>query len=140
MAKNILIVDDEFDVATYLAAILESNGYSPHTASSVDQGLEMVRKVEPELICLDIMMPGESGISLYLKLKQDPSFVKIPILIISGVEQVGEFDFRSYVSDETVPPPERFLEKPIKVEEFLNVIEQLLSVDSSNSNGNQDNA
>ena len=49
----------------------------------------------------------------------------IPVLIISGVVQAGEFDFRSYVPDESVPPPEAYLEKPINVPEFLQVVEHL---------------
>lgn len=126
MAKNVLIVDDEADVAMYLSVILESNGYYPHIASSVDQGFEMLNRIRPDLVCLDIMMPEESGISLYIQLKQDPDFKDTPVLIISGVAQEEEFDFRSFVPDDSIPPPDCYLEKPIDVEEYLKIVEQLM--------------
>ena len=51
----------------------------------------------------------------------------IPVVIVSGAIQQGEFDFRSFVPDETIAPPERFIEKPIVIEDFLETVAELTS-------------
>jgi len=127
MAKKILIVDDEPDITTYLAAILETQGYSPVMATDVDTGWNLVRKLKIELICLDIMMPRESGISMYVRLRQDSVLKDIPVVIVSGVGEKGNFDFRSYVPDTSIPAPDHFFEKPVNVEEYLRVVGRLVS-------------
>ena len=98
----------------------------PQTAGSVDEGLRLLREEPPDLICLDIMMPKESGVSMYKQLKQNEATSTIPVIVISGVETEGRFDFSNYLPDEELPPPECFMEKPIKVEEFVATVERLL--------------
>ncbi len=127
MSKDILIVEDEPDVATYLAAILKTNGYHPVVVSDAKHGFQSAKKICPVLICLDIMMPQESGISMYSKLKQEPATREIPVLVISGVIQTDDFDFRSYIPDESIPLPDCFMEKPINVAKFLKTIDTLTS-------------
>ncbi len=125
MSVKVLIIDDEPDVAAYLAAALRANGYSPSVAHSADSGLEMLRRARPDLICLDIMMPQESGMSLYVRLKKHGDFKSIPVMIVSGVSQDGQLNFREYVVDESVPPPDCYLEKPIKVDQFIKEVATL---------------
>jgi len=134
MNKKVLIVDDEPDVATYLATILKTNGYEPIVANDAKTGLKTASDVRPALVCLDIMMPQESGISMYTRLKQEKTTRDIPVIIISGVSQNEEFDFRSYIPDKSIPPPENFMEKPIDVETFLEVVNDLTSSRSINNN------
>ena len=127
MAAKILIVDDESDIATYLATVLRANGFSPTVALDAQSALTMVHETHPDLISLDIMMPKESGITMYIQLKKDPETGDIPVIIVSGVTQDGEFDFRSYLPDESVAEPESFMEKPIDVNEYIKTIKQLTS-------------
>lgn len=127
MRKKILIIDDEHDVMTYLVAVLDSNNYDPYSADSVQGGLLILEKVKPDLICLDIMMPKESGISMYIQLKENRAYKDIPVIIISGVKQENEFDFRSYVPDKTIPAPDCFMEKPIDVDRYIRTIGELTS-------------
>jgi len=126
MNATVLIVEDEPDVARYLSAALQANGYRPIVADNVDSGLEKLQAEKPELVCLDIMMPHQSGMALYVQLKQDDLLKTIPVVIVSGIEREGEFDFRAYVPDPAIPPPERFMEKPISAEEFIRVVDQLV--------------
>ena len=127
MSKDILIIEDEPDVATYLATILRTNGYNPVMASDAKNGFLTAKKIRPALICLDIMMPQESGLSLYTKLKQEPATQQIPVMVISGVIQSDDFDFHSYIPDESIPLPDCFMEKPIDVEKFVKIINELTS-------------
>lgn len=123
---KILVVDDEADVAIYLKTVLEASGYRVETADTVDAGLELVDSYRPDLLCLDIMMPKKTGITMYVDLKNRDEWRDLPVAIVSGVGQNNQFDFRSYVPDESVPPPEVFVEKPIVVESFLKTISKLL--------------
>jgi CheY-like chemotaxis protein len=125
VGARVLIVDDEPDVATYLTTVLRAHGHEPVAARSVEDGFARLREARPDLICLDIMMPKESGVSMYLRLKQDPETAAIPVIVISGVEPEGRYDFRSLLASASVPLPERFFEKPVDVEKFVAAVERL---------------
>jgi CheY-like chemotaxis protein len=124
--RKVLIVDDEQDVITYLSTALRHDGHTAYSAEDVRSALEELAKTDFDLICLDIMMPKQSGISLYTKIRMDDRFKHIPVLIISAFVQEEEYDFRRFVSDRTIPVPEGFLEKPIKPDHFLRTVNQLL--------------
>jgi len=124
---NVLIVDDEPDVVTYLGAILEAGGFAVHTADNTRDGLKLAEKYRPDLICLDIMMPKESGLSMYTKLRAHKDLADVPVIIISGIETEQEFSFRQLVNDNSIPPPEAFFEKPINVAEFEKTVRLLVA-------------
>ena len=126
-SKKILIVDDEPDVVAYLTAVLETNGYKSYAAGNIKMALQKVEKIHPALICLDIVMPNETGISFYIKIKQTEDFKDIPVIIISGIIESEKFDFGSYVKDSEIPPPECYMEKPINVEKFIQNIKRLIN-------------
>lgn len=126
MSQRVLIVDDEPDVVKYLSTALSVNGYEVDVTDNVKEGLQKVSDFAPDLICLDVMMPEESGISMYLRLKQESTTADIPVVMISGVAQESQFDFRGYVDDESVPPPECFLEKPVDVDRLLETVKALI--------------
>ena len=140
MDKKVLIIDDESDVVKYLTEILKDKGYTAYSADNVDLGMEILEKIKPDLICLDIMMPKESGISMYVKIRKDERFKHIPVLIISGVVQENEFDFRLYVPDKSIPSPDYFFEKPISVAKFMKIVNKFISPDLSTNNREKQDA
>lgn len=123
--KKILIVDDEPDVVAYLSAVLKANGYKPYSAADIKTAMQIVKKIRPDLVCLDIVMPKETGISFYIKLQQEVEYKNIPVMIISGIIEADKFNFRSYVKDETIPAPGCFMEKPVDIKNFIWNIEQM---------------
>jgi len=127
--RSALIVDDEPDVIAYVGAVLEGCGFTVHTADSSENGLKIAEKVSPDIICLDIMMPKESGLTMYTKLRANKELAGIPVIIISGIQTEEEFDFQQLVRDSDVPPPEAFFEKPINVSTFekevLHIVDHL---------------
>ena len=139
MAYKILIVEDENDIATYLATVLTVNGFDPTIARDAEAGWEVAKQIRPDLICLDIMMPKESGISMYTRLRKDSRLKKIPVIILSGAGQDGTFDFRLYVTDETVPEPDYYLEKPVSADQYVAIVNEILSA-TPTSPGKNDNA
>jgi CheY-like chemotaxis protein len=124
-STKILIIDDEPDVNTYLEAVLKSSGYETYSINDVTNAIERVREIKPKLICLDIMMPKETGISFYSKLRKDKDFYKTPVIIISGVIESEKFDFHAMVSDKSISAPECYMEKPINIEKFIDKVKQL---------------
>jgi len=124
-SKKILIIDDEPDVVTYLSAVLEANGYKSYATSNIKIAMEQVEDIRPDLICLDIVMPQETGISFYTRLRQDKEFKNIPVILISGIVELEKFDFRTYTKDDSIPPPECYMEKPIDVEKYIQKVKQL---------------
>ena len=135
VSLKVLVVDDEPDVAKYLSMILQANGYVSKVAGNVSDGLEMVNDFKPDLVCLDIMMPKDSGISMYRELRENILTKHIPVIIISGAEQEQKFNFRTYLPDESIPEPECYMEKPVDVEKYLAMIEQLTGGDSIDKKG-----
>jgi CheY-like chemotaxis protein len=133
-SKKILIIDDEPDVVTYLSAVLEANGYKPYATGDIKTAMEEVKEIVPDLICLDIVMPEETGISFYSRLRQDEELKTIPVIIISGIVELEKFDFHSYTKDESIPQPECYMEKPIDVEKYIQKVKELVSNNSTTLN------
>jgi len=114
---RVLVVDDEEDIVEYLSAVLEDNGFIAIGASNADAALEAAEREPPDLILLDIMMPGHSGLSLYKELRRREATAKVPVLIISGYSKEEDFQKTALqqLSAEQLPMPDGYLEKPISV-------------------------
>jgi CheY-like chemotaxis protein len=127
--KRILVVDDEPHVVTYLEALLQDSGYETVGASNGREGMEKVQAQKPDLICLDITMPEESGMKFYRDLKEDLTLRTIPVVIVTAVTGYGgdPDGLKNFLSARRhVPPPEGFFSKPIEKTEFIAKIRQLL--------------
>jgi twitching motility two-component system response regulator PilH len=124
--KKVLIIDDEPDIVVYLTLVLENHGYAVVSAPDGEKGLELARTEDPDLVCLDIMMPRKSGVALYQQIKTDPRLKKLPCIIISAYESAYTFKgaaFRRIVQDKSIPEPVRFFEKPLDIPTFLGFID-----------------
>jgi len=120
--KKILIIDDEPDVLAYLSTLLEDHGYATVTAKDGVEALTKVKALRPDLITLDISMPEKSGVKFYREMREDASYQKIPIIIVTGISD----DFKNFISTrKQVPPPEGYLSKPINQEEMLGLVKKL---------------
>ncbi|MFO8057053.1 MAG: response regulator [bacterium] len=127
--KSIMIVDDEPDILLYLETLLADQGYRVIKARSAEEAWEKLREDKPDLFCLDIMMPKQSGIALYRNLKLDPLYKDVPTIFISAFSTSKDFTgkgFRKLVPDREVPEPEVYLEKPLNIPSFLSAVRQNL--------------
>jgi DNA-binding response OmpR family regulator len=118
-ARTVLIIDDEPDVSLYLTTILSHHGFRVETAASADEAMSKLAGATPALVCLDIMMPKESGISVYTRMKAEPRWLAIPVIIVSGVATAKDFDLKNYVADASLPLPDGYFEKPIQIDAFV---------------------
>lgn len=82
--KRILIVDDDAFIRRPLEFILREEGYNAATAANADEGLRAIESQLPDLILLDVMMPGKDGLTWCAELKADPRYAKIPIVLLSA--------------------------------------------------------
>ena len=129
MSKNIMVIDDEEDIRTYLTAVLEDNGFQTCTANQEENVIEALQREQPDLVLLDIMMPQRSGISIFRDLRTTANIAQVPVALISGIEKAtGFFDgeFKTLLDETGLEPPDGFIEKPIRIEQLLAVVEQIL--------------
>ncbi len=117
---TVLVVDDQPDIVTYLEAMLMDNGYDVVTAFDGMEGIQKAKEKKPDLITLDVTMPGKSGISVFHELRNTPELKDIPVFIVTGV-----LDFRQLMYQRTVEAPEGFMQKPINEDVFLMTVERL---------------
>jgi len=133
--KKVVLVDDEEDIILYLETALEDAGYLPFAATTVSRGLELIRQERPDLVCLDILMPEESGLSLLHKLRSDPTLVGIPVLITSALSvsrELNDVDYLALPDGTEIAGPEGILEKPVSAEQFLAKVAEVLEADHGN--------
>ncbi|UCH14565.1 MAG: response regulator, partial [Bacteroidales bacterium] len=88
-APVILIIEDDLELVKYVGNLLEDK-YWILTTSSCEKGLELVIKEEPELIILDIMMPGMSGLELCQKIKTDIRISHIPVILLTALTSIED--------------------------------------------------
>ncbi len=92
MAKRIMVVDDEQDIITLVAAIFEREGYEVITAMSGQECLDKLEKAKPDLILLDMMMPGMSGREVCEKIRANPKTknLKLAFVTVARFSEVGK--------------------------------------------------
>lgn len=122
--RKILVVDDEPDQLTFIATVLEDNGANVLTAQDGDQALELARKEAPQLMTLDLAMPGKNGVEVYMELKNDPQLEQLPVCIITGRPEM-----RKLIYDrKNVMPPEGYISKPVSEKTLLTNIRKILEI------------
>lgn len=120
--KKILIVDDESSLRTLLRAVLGSEpGYELQEACNGDEALDLIRQEKPDLIILDVMMPGQSGFEICEKIKRSPQLKDIIVLILTAKGQKTDQEWASSVGADC------FLSKPFSPLELINLIEKLMA-------------
>ena len=84
MPKTVLVVDDEPNIVVPLEFLMEQNGYSVLVASSGEEALEIIAKYKPNLILLDIMLPGIDGYEVCEIIRLNPEWQKMKIIFLTA--------------------------------------------------------
>jgi len=121
----VAIIDDEEDITTYLGIALEDEGYRVISTNDASSVMEMLAGKRPDLICLDLLMPEQTGLSLYAGLAGHPAFGDIPVIIFSGLT---DREGLPAILDEAgiLSRPAAFIEKPVAIDQFLETVKELL--------------
>ncbi len=117
---RILVVDDEVDVLTTIQQILERAGHSALMASSGEQALSLMSSFRPDLIVLDIIMPGMSGIVVCQRIRADPFFARTPILFLTARSRPADVaEGLDIGGDDYLTKPFEVVELPARVRALL---------------------
>jgi len=117
---SILVVDDDPEIVTMLSTRLGKRGYKVTTAEDGNRALEIAKRDRPDLVLLDIMMPGKSGWEVARALKQDPVTQHVKIVMVSAIgEKTNEITAPIYGAD-------AHIDKPFEFEKLERVITELL--------------
>ncbi len=127
--KTVLIVEDELDMRIFISTLLETSGYMPVVTRDGTEGMLKARDVYPDLIILDVMMPGEGGVQMYRQLKTDKNLCDIPVIMLSAVTQKTFAHYLNMVNarlKDPIPDPDAYIEKPPEAEQLLTVATALI--------------
>ncbi len=122
---KILVTDDEPDFITFISTVLEDNGATVVQASNGNQCMELARSEKPDLITLDLSMPGTDGREVFEYLRKEKNLKQIPVCIITGRPEL-----RRLIYDRPVPPPEGYVDKPVREGDLLKNIRKILEVET----------
>ncbi len=111
--QRILIVDDSPTERYYLTDILVKNGFTVTTADNGEQALERIKADKPELILMDVVMPGANGFQVTRSIARDPDLQNVPVIICSSKNQETDriWGIRQGAKD--------YLVKPVDAAELL---------------------
>lgn len=126
---EILIVDDEMDMRIYISRVLQTAGFQPTAVREGGEAVRRARRLQPVLIVLDVMMPGEGGAETYRRLIGDPELRRIPVLVASAVKEESFRHYLNMLAAEIhghVPDPAAYLEKPFEPKQLLDVVKRIL--------------
>jgi len=90
MSKRILLVDDEPDILDFVAMRLEAWGYEIITAPDGEKALELLERETPDLILLDVMMPGKDGYEVCNDIKSSEKTSRVPVILFTAKPQQKE--------------------------------------------------
>ena len=127
---RVLVVDDEPDIREFLASVLEDAGLAVDTAADGNQAWDMIQDSPPDLISLDLVMPGKSGIRLLHELRRDAKLSRIPVVIVTGHARDADIkrDLDQVLAESTLSGPASFLEKPVTPKGYLENICRILEI------------
>ncbi|MEO0096935.1 MAG: response regulator [candidate division WOR-3 bacterium] len=118
--KKILIIEDEEAIRFILEKRLSDAGYLTISAENGIEGLNKARKENPDLILLDLMLPGIDGYQICSMLKRDRRYAHIPIIILTARIQQKDYELAMELGADA------FLTKPFESQILLSKIEELL--------------
>ena len=125
--KKILLVDDDADFTEAVKLLLESRSYDVTVANDGKEGLKKVQTEGPNLIILDVMMPEMDGYQVCAKLKADPKYRQIPILLLTAVGEA--ITTTSYTKEMGMRiEADDYIPKPVEPIEIVERVEKLLRI------------
>ena len=85
--QKVLVVDDSKTELMYLTDLLQKNGFASRTAENAEEALRRLAEEKPDLILMDVVMPGQNGFQLTRTISRDPKFADVPIIMCTSKNQ-----------------------------------------------------
>lgn len=120
MGKHVLYVDDDVDLRRFVKGLLERHGYQVTIAGTGEAGLEVARAHPPDLIMLDIILPGLDGFEICQQLRGDEGLRGVPVLMLTGMED-AKLNERAFAAG-----AQMCMTKPLQADKLLNAVQLAL--------------
>lgn len=132
MSHRVLVVEDEPENRLFIGLMLRTEGYDVLEAEDGQCALELLaRELPPELILLDVMMPGLNGWQVFQRLRQDPRWAGIPVVMLTALAQ------RSDVERAVELGVDGYLTKPFEPADLIHTMEETLNRKARESGGSR---
>ena len=115
MKKKILVIDDDPVIVKYLEKLFNDNDYETCVAYDGLEASEVVKQEKPDLITLDLQMPGEWGPRFYRRLVKNKELKDVPVIVISGID--GDHAIKNAVA---------FVRKPFDPDKLLEIVKNAI--------------
>jgi len=122
MRKRILIVEDNEDVALGLTVWFAGAGFEVRSVATASEGIKAIDLFEPELVLLDLLVPGGGGFSVLKALRRAPHTGNVPVIVMTGL------DDKEYKDKIRALGVNAFLEKPCEPERLMTMTRELLDL------------
>jgi twitching motility two-component system response regulator PilH len=119
---KVLIIDDSKTVCAVLSRMLRENNFVTYEALDAERGIQVMEEQLPELVFLDIVLPGMSGFEALRKMRRTPTIAHIPIIMISGNESATEQFYVQRIGAND------FMKKPFSRAEVFSRVERVLDL------------
>ena len=123
--SKVLIIDDDADIVEAMRLVMEKRGHKVSFAADGNEGLAKARAEKPDVIILDVMMPGLDGFEVARELKKDSRTRDISILMLTAIKDKTGFDFQKESGDPQWLPVDDYCNKPLDYEVLLAKVDHL---------------
>jgi CheY-like chemotaxis protein len=120
VTATVLLCDDEDVLRQLVRATLDNGEYSIVEATDGDESLELARRLRPDVIVLDMMMPGRSGLEVLEELRGDPKLASTPVIMLTARARQADREAAAAAG------ADRYLAKPFSPLELISLVEELL--------------
>lgn len=120
---KVLVVDDEPDAVVFTRTVLEDCGATVAEAANGVDALAQMRREKPDLVTLDLGMPGKNGVEVFHEMREDPELRDVPVCIITGRPEL-----RRLIYDGTARRPEGYLNKPVDAATLLRNVRKIMEL------------
>jgi DNA-binding response OmpR family regulator len=121
MGKHVLYVDDDVNLRRFVKGLLERHGYQVTIAGTGEAGLEVARAHPPDLIMLDIILPGLNGFEICQQLRGDEGLRGVPVLMLTGMED-AKLNERAFAAG-----AQMCMTKPLQADKLLSAVQLALT-------------
>lgn len=123
MGKRVLLIEDEPNIIEALSFILSRDGWTVHTHSNGETAAQRVRSLPPDVVILDVMLPGRSGFDILREIRSDPALQSLPVMMLTARGQARDRDLAAQLGADF------FMTKPFSNADMLRNMQALVSAD-----------
>ena len=123
---KVLVIDDEPEITDIVQTFLTESGYHVEVENQSENAMARAKEAKPDIILLDIMMPGKDGYGLCQEFKQDPELSHVPVIFLTGKDRSDDMG-RSFKCG-----GDMFIKKPFSCERLLEIVNIVIMSTSRN--------